>query len=137
MITYGIVSIMLFCLGFFIFITDGFGIPAIRGYIGDVLVVMFLYCLVSVIWNASLIRRATTILGFAFFIECLQLTHFQTGWHLFDVVVLGSTFDLGDICMYVFGIAIIVVTDRSILCPGLLRIQPSLYLSSHSPKITS
>lgn len=95
-----------------LFIPDGF----IRHYLGDVLVVILIYCFVLSFLKLPVIPTAIGVLLFAYCIEILQY------FKLVDIlglshsrlarVVLGSTFDWMDMVMYTLGIAVTLVVEK-------------------------
>lgn len=95
-----------------LFLKDKF----IRPYLGDVLVVMLLYCFIRSFLDLKPITAAAGVLIFAFLIEMLQY---------FNVVgilgleenriartVLGSSFDWIDVLAYCVGAALILIFER-------------------------
>lgn len=103
-------SIIIFVIEVFIvlFVRDKF----VRPYIGDLLVVIFLYALLKAFLKLKVITAATTVLVFACIIEFLQ--YFKIV-HLLGLenstsarVILGSTFEWEDIFVYMVGIGIVL-----------------------------
>ncbi len=86
-----------------LFVRDAF----IRPYLGDVLVVMLLFFAVRAFWQASPIPLAAGILGFAVLVEFAQALHLidRLGWSHITLakVVLGNTFQWGDLVCYLIG----------------------------------
>ncbi len=107
-------TLILFAIEVFIavFIRDRF----IRPFVGDVLVVILLYCSVKSFVNQSTSKVAFAVLIFAVAIEVLQ--YFQLvdrlGLHdnQFARIVLGSTFDWMDLVAYTIGTIVIVGLER-------------------------
>lgn len=101
---------MLFLIETFIaiFINDQF----IRPFVGDVLVVILIYCFVKTFWKVDATIAALSVFGFACMIEGLQYLNVidQLGLRQYKllVIVLGSTFDWKDIFAYAIGAMIIL-----------------------------
>ena len=91
--------------------------PLVRGSLGDVFVVMLLYCLVLSFRNVDRLRLAGGVFLFACAIEMAQyfgLAH-QLGFRRGSAasIVLGSTFQWTDILCYFVGCAAALVLDAS------------------------
>jgi Protein of unknown function (DUF2809) len=86
-----------------VFINDTF----IRPFIGDVLVVILIYCLVRAFFNIHPSIAALSVLAFSCIIEILQYFNFVNKLRLQNnqilAVALGSTFDWKDIIAYTIG----------------------------------
>ena len=90
----------------------------IRGYIGDVLVVILLYCLVL---SVVKIRNKSKLIGgiflFAVLVEVLQ--YFGVATYLgftkgsLGYIILGNHFSWGDILSYATGCLILQLTTRN------------------------
>ena len=82
----------------------------IRGFIGDVLVVILIYCFVKTFINTVHKKTALAVFLFACGIEILQAFNFVKLLHLENnklaSIVLGSTFDWKDILAYFVGFLI-------------------------------
>ncbi|BAY11204.1 ribosomal maturation YjgA family protein [Calothrix sp. NIES-2098] len=100
-------------VGIAVFIDDGF----IRPFIGDVLVVILIYCFVRAFWNINSTIVALSVLVFSCIIEILQYFNFvnQLGWQKYKIiaVALGSTFDWKDIIAYTIGTATVLWLENS------------------------
>jgi len=109
---YFIISILLFILGLLIFF---FATGFVRNYIGDVIVVMFLYCLLSLIvaWKPATKTMSVFILAIA--VEFLQIFLATTGSTTQDLF-LGSSFDIFDTLAYGVGLTIITIYEISTYC---------------------
>lgn len=95
-----------------LFVRDRF----IRPYVGDVLVVMLIYCFVRTWWQAPVWPLALAVLAFAFLIEIMQYYNL-VGWlGLQDsplaVVVLGNSFAWEDLVAYTAGIALVIAVEH-------------------------
>lgn len=88
----------------------------IRGYIGDLIIVIFLYSLLGFFTRLQPRIIAIIVLTFSFVIEFLQLVKIIDilGIHptLITSVILGSTFDIFDLLMYLIGVTTIFLIDR-------------------------
>jgi hypothetical protein len=91
----------------------------IRPYIGDVLVVILLYCAVKTFFNLAPFKVAAGVLLFAFLIEVLQyfkivkllgLQHNKLA-----NTVIGNSFAWADIVAYIAGILIVLWLERASL----------------------
>jgi hypothetical protein len=91
-----------------VFINDSF----IRPFIGDVLVVILIYCFVRTFWNIHPFIVAPSVLAFSYTIEFLQYFDFVNKLGLQNnkilAIALGSTFDWKDIVAYTIGIIIVI-----------------------------
>jgi len=94
----------------------------VRPYIGDVLVVILIYCFVRSFIKGPVLTIALCVLAFAFLIETMQyfklvnllgLQHSRLA-----NVVIGNSFSWGDMLAYIAGIAIVLVTERFAQKPG-------------------
>jgi hypothetical protein len=95
-----------------VFIQDQF----VRPFIGDVLVVILIYCLVKTFWNIPVKLASLSVLAFACTIEVLQYFNLVSLLGLqknqFMAIVLGSTFDWKDVLAYAIGSAIILWLEK-------------------------
>jgi hypothetical protein len=110
---YFYLTVVLFLIEVFIalFINDQF----IRPFVGDVLVVILIYCFVKSFWKVRANVAALSVFGFACAIEGLQYLN------LVDILglrqnkilatIIGTTFDWKDILAYALGTAIILVWE--------------------------
>ncbi|AFZ03974.1 DUF2809 domain-containing protein [Calothrix sp. PCC 6303] len=107
---YFYLTVLLFIVEVFIavFIDDNF----IRPFIGDVLVVILLYCFVRAFSNARPLTVALSVLGFSYIIEVLQYFNFVKVLGLQNnkilSVALGSVFDWKDIIAYTIGVVLVI-----------------------------
>ena len=88
----------------------------IRYTFGDYLVVILLYAIFRGCTNLSVRASALVVLLIAYGIELLQLTPFLAYFNLQDSVttklILGSTFQFGDIAAYTLGILSILLIEH-------------------------
>jgi len=90
----------------------------IRPYIGDVLVVILIYCLVKSFFNTPVVTTAIAVLIFSFAVEVSQYFHLIKLLHLqhsgLARVILGSSFSWMDLVMYTIGIIIVLIAEKKI-----------------------
>lgn len=88
----------------------------IRPYIGDVLVVILLYCLVKSFIDTPVVPTAIAVLLFSYLIETLQYFRYVEWFGLQDNhlanVIMGNYFAWTDLLAYTIGIAIVLVAER-------------------------
>lgn len=88
----------------------------IRPYIGDVLVVILIYCFVKAFLNVRTLPLAIGVLLFAFLVETLQYFRFIEVVGLKDVklarVVIGTSFAWMDVWCYIAGFIIILLAEH-------------------------
>jgi hypothetical protein len=95
-----------------IYVHDGF----IRPYIGDLLVVIFIYCFLKSFVSLSTSKAALYVLLFSYFVEALQ--YFRIVQHLgfqrndLARIIIGTSFDWKDILMYTIGIVTVVIIEN-------------------------
>ena len=107
--------IFLFLLGVEIAIATYLKTGFIRAYLGDLLVVILLYCLLMSTLKPSVKRGLILTLAIAFAIELLQLVNltkfFPQEYKQLATLVLGSHFSWLDLLMYVLGIVVAGITE--------------------------
>jgi Protein of unknown function (DUF2809) len=88
----------------------------IRPFIGDVLVVILIYCLIKTFWNIRVRVASFSVFAFACTIEVLQYFNLVglLGLQKYQllVIILGSTFDWNDILAYAIGTAVILWLEK-------------------------
>ncbi|MEO8769631.1 MAG: DUF2809 domain-containing protein [Ferruginibacter sp.] len=93
----------------------------IRPYIGDVLVVILIYCFFKSFLNVSVLPLAIAVLIFSFCIEFLQYLHIVDllGLSQYKIarIVIGTSFAWTDILAYCVGIGIVLLVERPSLSP--------------------
>lgn len=98
-----------------LFVRDNF----VRPYLGDVLVVMLIYCFVKSIFNLPVFALALFVLIFSFTIEFLQYIDIVEKLGMEKSViartVIGTSFAWIDILAYVVGIFIILFVEKYLL----------------------
>ena len=105
---------MLFCLEVFIalYVHD----DIIRPHIGDLLVVIMIYCFVKALFNWSVSATALATLLFAYLVEFLQYLKIVNVLGLqrstLAKVVIGTYFSWIDILCYTAGIIIVLLAEK-------------------------
>jgi hypothetical protein len=88
----------------------------VRPYVGDVLVVIMIYCFIRAYFHASAIKVSMFVLGFAITLEILQYFHFIDMIGLRNNklarIVIGTKFEWLDLVAYAFGTAIVIVVEK-------------------------
>ena len=94
-----------------VYVHDAF----IRPYVGDVLVVVLIYCFIRIFIPRLLRWLPVYIFAFACFIEILQYFRLADTLGLADNgiarIILGSTFDWKDILCYAVGCCILLLVE--------------------------
>lgn len=114
--TYFLLTLLLFvtevCIA--LFVHDNF----VRPYIGDVLVVILIYCFVKSFLKVSVTKAAIAVLLFAFTVETLQYLAIVKKLGLENnkiaKTVIGTSFSWEDILAYIIGIVMVMVSERFI-----------------------
>jgi Protein of unknown function (DUF2809) len=95
----------------------------IRGSVGDILVIVLLYCLVRAALGLAPVVAAVSAVAAGFLVEAIQyikvaeLLGLKAGSILY--VAVGNTFALSDLFMYVLGGLLALFVDQYILIPRL------------------
>jgi hypothetical protein len=111
---YFILSLLLFITEVLIalYVNDAF----VRPYVGDYLVVIFIYCVVRTFIKASVLITAAGVLLFSYVIEVLQYFHFVNLLGLehntIARVALGTSFAWSDLVAYTLGIFTVILMER-------------------------
>jgi len=88
----------------------------IRPYVGDVLVVMLIYCFVKSFFDTPVVKTALCVLLFAFAVEGLQYLNIVNRLGLKDskiaAVIIGSSFSWIDIITYIIGIGFVLFFEK-------------------------
>ncbi|MGG9963631.1 DUF2809 domain-containing protein [Ferruginibacter sp. SUN106] len=88
----------------------------IRPYIGDLLVVILIYCTVKAFINSPVLKTAIAVLLFSFLIETLQyfkivevlgLQHSKLAR-----VIIGTSFEWVDIAAYIAGVLVVLFAEK-------------------------
>jgi hypothetical protein len=89
----------------------------VRPYIGDVLVVILIYCFIKSLFNTKVIPTAIFVLLFAFGVETLQYLNIIEILGLennsFARIVIGTSFAWMDIICYCIGIVIVLAVEKT------------------------
>lgn len=88
----------------------------IRPFIGDLLVVILIYCSIKAFLNTKLYHTAIFVLLFSYGIETLQYFNIVKVIGLADSklanIIIGNYFAWMDILMYTLGIMIVIVIEK-------------------------
>ena len=88
----------------------------IRPFIGDLLVVILIYCFIKSFFNTAVLLTAVAVLAFSFIVETLQYFHIVNRLGLrhskIARIIIGTSFAWSDLLAYTIGIAIVLVTER-------------------------
>ncbi len=88
----------------------------IRPYIGDVLVVILIYCFIKSFWNFPVFKTAISVLFFSFFVEVLQYLKIVEILGLQNsktaTIIIGHAFSWIDILCYIAGIGIVLIVEK-------------------------
>ncbi|CAM3840222.1 DUF2809 domain-containing protein [Flavobacterium branchiophilum] len=97
-----------------VFVHDSF----VRPYLGDVLVVILLYCFFKIFLKTNVLKMAFAVLLMCFFIEFLQYIAILKTLHLQNVqwlqIVLGHSFSWLDMLCYMTGFFLILFLEYNI-----------------------
>jgi hypothetical protein len=114
---YFISAVLLFVVEILIavFVHDRF----IRPYVGDVLVVILIYCFIKAFVDAPVLLTALFVLLFSFLIEGLQFLNIVHRLGLehsaIATTVMGNSFAWIDILAYMIGIALVLLVEKRML----------------------
>jgi len=107
---YGLLALLLF--GIEVLIALYLHDRIIRPYIGDLLVVILIYCFVKALVNAPVFPTALGVLLFAYAVETLQYFHvvelLGLGHSKLARVIIGSSFEWMDMLAYTVGIGLVL-----------------------------
>ncbi len=88
----------------------------IRPYLGDVLVVMLIYCFIKAFFRLPVLTAAMMVLIFSFTIEFLQYLNVVEMFGLEKSrvarIVIGTAFSWLDLIMYMVGVGAIVIIEK-------------------------
>jgi uncharacterized membrane protein len=90
----------------------------VRPYIGDLLVVILIYCLVRSFLNTPPIKTAVCVLIFSYAVETLQYFSIVTRLGLQHSatarIIIGTSFEWIDLVAYTAGIALVIYAEKAI-----------------------
>lgn len=117
-LTYFILTILCFALCVLIVKTLS-NYQTIRGFIGDVLVTILIYCFIKIFINIKPLKLSIIVLIFSYTVEFLQYFHFIDIIRLGDSeiarIIIGTTFDWRDLMAYSIGIITVYILDSKFL----------------------
>jgi len=96
-----------------LFVHDNF----IRPYVGDIIIVMVIYCFIRIFEPKRIKLLPLFIFIFAFAVEVLQLFHIASLIGIKNRVlkiIIGSNFDTADILCYLIGCALLAVWEYTV-----------------------
>ena len=111
---YFLVAVLLFVIELLIalFVKDAI----IRPHIGDLLVVIMIYCFLRAFLNITVVNAVVVTLLFAYVVEALQYFNivYRIGWQQSAVarIVIGTHFSWIDILAYTAGAAIVLIFEN-------------------------
>lgn len=95
-----------------LFVNDNF----VRPYLGDVLVVILIYCFIKSFLKLPVLNVAVFVLLFSFTIEFLQFLNIVEKLHLekskIARTVIGTSFSWIDLLTYIIGISIVILIEK-------------------------
>ncbi|MDP2688303.1 MAG: DUF2809 domain-containing protein [Aequorivita sp.] len=89
--------------------------PFIRGFLGDVLVILLLYSFLKIFIRNNILKTAVFVLGFAYFVELLQFFKLAEKFNIQSEILLtliGSVFDFYDLVAYSIGFLLILLIEK-------------------------
>jgi len=97
------------------FVHDNF----VRPYMGDVLVVILIYCFLKSFLKLPVLVSAIAVLIFSFTIEFLQYLNIveKLGLEKFKIarIVIGTSFAWADLLAYAAGIVVVLIAEKYLL----------------------
>ena len=125
--TYFGIAILIFAVEILIagFVRDNF----VRPYLGDVLVVILIYCFIKTFFQLPVVPLAMGVLVLSFIIELLQYLNIveRLGLEKSSVArtVIGTSFAWMDLLAYIAGIAIVLVVEKMLRKTTVSEASPS------------
>ncbi len=89
--------------------------PFIRGFLGDVLVILLLHFFLKIFIRNNILKTAVFVLAFAYFVELLQFFKLAEKFNIQSEILLaliGSVFDFYDLVAYSLGFLIILLIEK-------------------------
>ncbi len=111
---YFIAFILLFITEVFIaaFLND----PIIRPYVGDLLVVILMYCFIKAFFKVRILPAAVGVLIFAYLVEWSQYLKLikLLGWQQYRLahLILGNSFEWIDMIAYTLGFFVVLLVEK-------------------------
>ncbi len=97
----------------------------VRPYIGDLLVVILIYCFVKTFFNFPVITTSISVLIFSYMVETLQYFKFieLVGLEKSNIarILMGTDFEWIDMIAYTVGIALVIAVEKGITYRQLRR----------------
>ncbi|HBC05479.1 MAG: hypothetical protein CL528_12975 [Aequorivita sp.] len=87
----------------------------IRGFLGDVLVILLIYYFIKIFIRNHVLKTAVSVLTFAYFVELLQLFKLAEKLNIHSEIlltILGSVFDWRDLVAYTLGFLLILLIEK-------------------------
>jgi hypothetical protein len=88
----------------------------VRPYIGDLLVVILIYCFIKAFLKVRIVPTSIFVLLFSFFVETMQYLNIVTKLGLEDSkiarTVIGTSFEWIDLIAYTSGIIIVLLIEK-------------------------
>lgn len=114
-VIYGIcfAIVLLIEIGIGVYVRDSF----VRPYVGDVLVVVLIYCFARIFIPRRVPQLPIYVFGFATFIEVLQYFRLNEVLEIQNKllrIMIGSTFDWKDILCYSIGCLCIILVEKGL-----------------------
>lgn len=113
-----------------LFVNDSF----VRPYLGDVLVVILIYCFIRSFLRLQVFTLAISVLAFAFSIEVLQYIHIVEllGLEKSEIsrTVIGTSFEWIDLLAYLAGIVIVLLVEKYFLKRELFTLPTNIEKST-------
>lgn len=89
----------------------------IRPYVGDLLVVILIYCFIKAFLNTPGLSTALSVLLFSYTVEVLQYFHIvnRLGLQKSNIakIIIGTSFEWIDLLAYTVGIAIVLCLEKT------------------------
>ncbi len=92
--------------------------PFIRGFFGDVLVILLLYSFLKIFIKNNVLKTAVSVLAFACFVELLQFFKLAEKINIQSEIlltILGSVFDFWDLLAYFVGFLFILLIEKILI----------------------
>ena len=87
----------------------------IRGFLGDMLVILLLYSFLKIFIRNQVLKTAISVLAFAYVAELLQLFKLTEKLNIHSEILLtiiGSVFDWRDLIAYTLGFLVILLIEK-------------------------